>query len=117
MAQSSRSKGFLRPADQDFADSATWKEDKIDLDESKESAFIFNATPSLAIAAQRQRLPIAKNKNHLSLLPAVPLHSLRPSKADPLRLLPTSPSLMLWVSKLLYVLSLALCRHGNVRPL
>ena len=68
MAQSSRSKGFLRPADQDFADSATWKEDKIDLDESKESAFIFNATPSLAIAAQRQRLPIAKNKNHILYL-------------------------------------------------
>ncbi len=61
------SRGFLKPSDDDFV-SSTWKEDRPDLDASKDSAFVFNPSPSLSLAAQRQRLPIAKNKLHILYL-------------------------------------------------
>ena len=63
---STRARGFLRPADEDFA--STWKEDKVDLDSIKETSVIYNPSPSLSLRAQRERLPIAKNKNHILYL-------------------------------------------------
>lgn len=33
-------RGFLRPVDDDFGTS--WKEDKLDLDANKDTAFVFN---------------------------------------------------------------------------
>ena len=35
-------------------------------DSSKETAFIYNPTPSLSLTAQKQRLPIAKNRDDVS---------------------------------------------------
>ena len=58
--------GFLRPTDEDFTPS--WKEDKADLDVSRETSFVYNPCPSLSLAAARQRLPIAKSKNHILYL-------------------------------------------------
>ncbi len=63
---SSSSRGFLRPSDEDFASS--WKEDRTDLDAQKDASFVFNPTPSMSLAAQRQRLPIAKHKDHILYL-------------------------------------------------
>ncbi len=64
----SRPRGFLKPTDDDFGASTSWKEDRVDLDANRETAFVYNASPSLALAAQRQRLPIAKNKDHILYL-------------------------------------------------
>jgi ATP-dependent RNA helicase DDX35 len=59
----------LRPSDEDFGSSTNnWKEDKVDIDAIRETSFVYNASPSLALAAQRQRLPIAKNKEHILYL-------------------------------------------------
>ena len=60
----SSQRGFLKPADEDF----NWQADKVDLDQSVESTFIYNPNPSLAINAQRQRLPIHQCKNHILYL-------------------------------------------------
>ncbi len=67
MSRGRGGRGFLRPSsDDDF--SSTWKEDRPDLDASKDSSFVFNPSPSLSLAAQRQRLPIAKSKLHILYL-------------------------------------------------
>lgn len=54
--------GFLRPQDEDFVSSTSWKEDKADLDAQKDTAFVYNSQPTLGLAAQRQKLPIHKVK-------------------------------------------------------
>ena len=54
---------FLKPQDEDFATS--WKEDKVDLNSNTGTTFVYNASPSLALNAQRQKLPIARRKNHI----------------------------------------------------
>ena len=59
---------FLKPQDEDFADTSaapSWKEDKSDVAPDAGTTFVYNASPSLALAAQRHRLPIAKRKNHI----------------------------------------------------
>ncbi len=56
-------RGFIRPTDDDFV--STWKEDRPDTDANRDTHFVFNAAPSLSLSAQRQRLPIAKNKLHI----------------------------------------------------
>ena len=58
-------RGFLKPQDEDFAATGTWKEDRQDLDSHSQTAFVYNASPSLALNAQRAKLPIAKYKNQI----------------------------------------------------
>ena len=59
---------FLKPQDEDFASndsSATWREDKVDVNSQSGTTFVYNPSPSLALNAQRAKLPIAKRKNHI----------------------------------------------------
>ena len=49
--------GFLKPN----LDDDVFKEDKIDIDTQKNTAFVYNPTPSWSLNAQKSRLPIAKN--------------------------------------------------------
>jgi len=60
------SAGFLRPTDDDFA--PTWTEDKVDIEPSKETTFVYNPNANWNLAAQRKRLPITKNRDHLLYL-------------------------------------------------
>lgn len=55
-------KGFLKPKDDDFI---PWTEDKLDVDAQKDTTFVYNSTPSLGLAAQRQKLPIFKTRDHI----------------------------------------------------
>ena len=55
--------GFLRPSDDDFAPS--WTEDKVDIEPSKETTFVYNPHGHWNISAQRQKLPIYKSRDYL----------------------------------------------------
>ena len=56
--------GFLRPTDENF----TWTEDKPDIEPSKDTTFIYNPHGNWSLQAQRQKLPISKNRDHLLYL-------------------------------------------------
>ena len=58
--------GFLRPTDDEFAPS--WSEDKVDIEPTAETSVVYNPHSNWNIAAQRRKLPIAKNKDHLLYL-------------------------------------------------
>jgi len=58
--------GFLRPSDDDF--SSVWTEDKADIEPSKDTTFVYNPHANWNISAQRRKLPIWKNRDHLLYL-------------------------------------------------
>ena len=58
--------GFLRPSDDDFA--PTWTQDKPDIEPSKDTTFIYNPHANWNLNAQKQKLPIFKNRDHLLYL-------------------------------------------------
>ncbi len=58
------SRGFLKPKDDDL----DFKEDKADVDVIKETTFVYNPVQSWSLNAQRSRLPIAKNRDHILYL-------------------------------------------------
>ena len=59
-----RGGGFLKPN----LDDDVFKEDKIDIDTQKNTAFVYNPTPSWSLNAQKSRLPIAKNRDDILYL-------------------------------------------------
>lgn len=57
--------GFLKPSlDIDHV----FREDKADIDSHKDTSFVYNPVQSWSLNAQRSRLPIAKNKDHILYL-------------------------------------------------
>lgn len=53
------SRGFLKPNLDVFT------EDKVDIDVQKDTSFVYNPVQSWSLNAQRSRLPIAKNRDHI----------------------------------------------------
>ena len=41
---------------------------KVDIDANRETAYVYNSSGSLGLAAQRHRLPIARYKDHILYL-------------------------------------------------
>ena len=61
---SKMSRGFLKPN----LDDDIFKEDKVDVDAQKNTTFVYNPVPSWSLNAQKTRLPIAKNRDHILYL-------------------------------------------------
>ena len=58
------SRGFLKPnLDEDI-----FKEDRKDVDAQKNTTFVYNPVQSWSLNAQKSRLPISKNRDHILYL-------------------------------------------------